>query len=90
MGTSQGPVGSVSLSGIGETSLGVAALRARESARPDRLFEDPYAQLSRCRRLQFRRMGGKAVERKGFPRPDVGSGGGADPLFRRSTAGRGR
>ncbi|WP_327113392.1 SAM-dependent methyltransferase [Nocardia sp. NBC_01730] len=44
MGTSQGPVGSVSLSGIGETSLGVAALRARESARPDRLFEDPYAQ----------------------------------------------
>jgi methyltransferase (TIGR00027 family) len=30
--------------GIGATSLGVAALRAAESRRPDRLFEDPYAQ----------------------------------------------
>jgi methyltransferase (TIGR00027 family) len=29
--------------GIGATSLGVAMLRARESARTDRLFNDPYA-----------------------------------------------
>lgn len=29
--------------GIGATSLGVAMLRARESTRPDRLFDDPYA-----------------------------------------------
>ncbi|MEB3983228.1 SAM-dependent methyltransferase [Mycobacterium sp. 663a-19] len=30
--------------GIGATSLGVALLRARESRRTDRLFDDPYAQ----------------------------------------------
>ncbi|SDD87984.1 SAM-dependent methyltransferase [Actinokineospora iranica] len=34
---------SETLSGIGWTALGVAALRARENERPDRLFEDPYA-----------------------------------------------
>lgn len=28
---------------IGSTALGVAALRAMETARPDRIFEDPYA-----------------------------------------------
>jgi methyltransferase (TIGR00027 family) len=33
-----------SLTGVSRTALGVAALRARETARPDRLFEDPYAQ----------------------------------------------
>ncbi|PZG14165.1 SAM-dependent methyltransferase [Nonomuraea aridisoli] len=32
------------LSGIGATALGVAVLRALESRRPDRLFDDPYAQ----------------------------------------------
>jgi methyltransferase (TIGR00027 family) len=31
------------LSGVGETSLGAAMLRAEESARADRLFDDPYA-----------------------------------------------
>jgi methyltransferase (TIGR00027 family) len=29
---------------VGKTALGVAAVRARESRRPDRLFADPYAQ----------------------------------------------
>lgn len=32
------------LGGVGKTALGVAAVRARESRRPDRLFDDPYAQ----------------------------------------------
>ncbi|RDI52901.1 SAM-dependent methyltransferase [Nocardia mexicana] len=44
MGTTQGGSDAVSLNGIGETSLGVAALRAMENQRADRLFEDPYAQ----------------------------------------------
>jgi methyltransferase (TIGR00027 family) len=30
--------------GVSKTALGVAAVRARESRRPDRLFDDPYAQ----------------------------------------------
>lgn len=30
-------------SGVGLTSLGVARVRARESTRPDRLFDDPFA-----------------------------------------------
>jgi O-methyltransferase involved in polyketide biosynthesis len=34
---------SESLSGVGETALGAAMMRARESLRPDRLFDDPYA-----------------------------------------------
>jgi methyltransferase (TIGR00027 family) len=29
--------------GVGETALGAAMMRARESGRPDRLFDDPYA-----------------------------------------------
>ena len=32
-----------SLSPVSRTAVGVAALRAYESSRPDRLFEDPYA-----------------------------------------------
>jgi methyltransferase (TIGR00027 family) len=32
------------LRGVGKTSLGVARVRARESQREDRLFDDPYAQ----------------------------------------------
>ncbi|MEV4114788.1 SAM-dependent methyltransferase [Nonomuraea sp. NPDC049695] len=35
---------SPSLAGVAETSLGVAALRALESSREDRLFDDPYAE----------------------------------------------
>src|SRR5689334_16846228 len=31
--------------GVGATALGVALARAAETTRPDRLFEDPYAQL---------------------------------------------
>ena len=31
-------------SGVGKTALGVAAVRAQESQRPDSLFDDPYAQ----------------------------------------------
>src|SRR3954454_21312242 len=31
------------LTGVPKTALGVARIRARESQRPDRLFEDPYA-----------------------------------------------
>ncbi|MEU9119382.1 SAM-dependent methyltransferase [Streptomyces sp. NPDC048506] len=31
------------LSGVAATALGVARIRAAESARPDRLFDDPYA-----------------------------------------------
>jgi methyltransferase (TIGR00027 family) len=33
-----------SLRGAGKTALGMALVRARESQRPDRLFDDPYAQ----------------------------------------------
>ncbi len=33
-----------SLRGVGKTALGVARVRAEESRRPDRLFDDPYAQ----------------------------------------------
>lgn len=33
-----------SIDGVGETALWMAAARARESRRPDRLFEDPYAE----------------------------------------------
>lgn len=33
-----------SLPGVGKTAIGVASLRAVESRRPDRLFDDPYAQ----------------------------------------------
>jgi O-methyltransferase involved in polyketide biosynthesis len=32
-----------SLSGVGETAIGAAMMRADESARADRLFDDPYA-----------------------------------------------
>ena len=32
------------LDGVARTALGVARMRAAETARPDRLFEDPYAQ----------------------------------------------
>src|SRR5256885_588590 len=32
------------LAGVGKTALGVAHVRAQESRRPDRLFDDPYAQ----------------------------------------------
>jgi methyltransferase (TIGR00027 family) len=32
-----------SLAGVGETALGVALVRAEETGRADRLFEDPYA-----------------------------------------------
>jgi O-methyltransferase involved in polyketide biosynthesis len=32
------------LRGVGKTALGVARVRARESQREDRLFDDPYAQ----------------------------------------------
>ncbi|HEX5405179.1 MAG TPA: SAM-dependent methyltransferase [Pseudonocardiaceae bacterium] len=32
-----------SLTGVGRTALGMAHVRARESARPNRLFDDPYA-----------------------------------------------
>jgi methyltransferase (TIGR00027 family) len=32
------------LQGVGKTALGVALIRARESRRDDRLFDDPYAQ----------------------------------------------
>ncbi len=32
-----------SLPGAGKTALGVAVVRARESLREDRLFNDPYA-----------------------------------------------
>lgn len=31
-------------SGLSKTALGVAMVRAIESARPDRLFDDPHAQ----------------------------------------------
>jgi methyltransferase (TIGR00027 family) len=31
------------LAGVGKTALGVAAVRAHESGRPDRLFDDPFA-----------------------------------------------
>jgi methyltransferase (TIGR00027 family) len=32
------------LAGVGKTALGVAMVRARESRRPDRLFDDPFAE----------------------------------------------
>jgi len=31
------------LEGVSETALGAAEMRAEESRRPDRLFDDPYA-----------------------------------------------
>ncbi|WP_236789320.1 SAM-dependent methyltransferase [Amycolatopsis sp. GM8] len=34
----------MSLTGVGKTALGVAVIRAHESRRADRLFDDPYAQ----------------------------------------------
>ena len=37
------PRGTVTLDGVGGTGLTVAAVRARETARPDRLFADPLA-----------------------------------------------
>ena len=37
------PRGTVSLEGVGGTGLAVAAMRALETARPDRLFADPLA-----------------------------------------------
>jgi methyltransferase (TIGR00027 family) len=36
--------GQESLTGVGKTALGVAYVRARETRRRDRLFDDPYAQ----------------------------------------------
>jgi len=36
-------VGGPELVGVGKTALGVALVRAHESRRPDRLFDDPYA-----------------------------------------------
>ncbi|WP_433435452.1 SAM-dependent methyltransferase [Nonomuraea sp. CA-141351] len=39
----QEPTFPENLTGIGATALGVALLRAQESDRPDRLFDDPYA-----------------------------------------------
>ncbi len=33
------------LGGVGDTALWMAAYRARESRRPDRLYDDPYAEL---------------------------------------------
>lgn len=38
------PVSPESLPGVGRTALGVAGIRAMESRRADRLFDDPYAQ----------------------------------------------
>ena len=37
------PRGTVTLDGVGGTGLTIAAVRARETARPDRLFADPLA-----------------------------------------------
>jgi len=40
-----GSVGEVDVSaGVGKTALGVALVRAQESRRPYRLFNDPYAE----------------------------------------------
>ncbi len=36
-------MGEIELVGVGKTALGVALVRAHESRRPDRLFDDPYA-----------------------------------------------
>lgn len=36
-------MGEAELVGVGKTALGVALVRAHESHRPDRLFDDPYA-----------------------------------------------
>ncbi|WP_222852428.1 SAM-dependent methyltransferase [Streptomyces piniterrae] len=38
------PLPTPKLAGVATTSLGVAAIRAQEHSRPDRLFADPYAQ----------------------------------------------
>ncbi|MGW7384486.1 class I SAM-dependent methyltransferase [Streptomyces sp. NPDC054794] len=38
-------MGDETMNGVGQTSLWTAAARARESARADRLFHDPYAEL---------------------------------------------
>ncbi|MDA2810932.1 SAM-dependent methyltransferase [Nocardiopsis sp. RSe5-2] len=42
--TSETPDLPQALTGIGGTALGVALLRAQESRRPDRLFDDPFAE----------------------------------------------
>lgn len=36
-------MGEAELVGVGKTALGVAVVRAHESRRPDRIFDDPYA-----------------------------------------------
>ncbi|HET6500023.1 MAG TPA: SAM-dependent methyltransferase [Amycolatopsis sp.] len=59
-----------SLPPVSKTALGVAMLRARESRRPDRLFDDPYAQL-------FVDAGGAVV-----PVPDAAARAGAGSLVR--------
>lgn len=40
----QPPEPGAALGGVEKTALGVARIRARETLRPDRLFDDPYAQ----------------------------------------------
>ncbi|MET9488146.1 SAM-dependent methyltransferase [Nocardia sp. NPDC006630] len=37
--------GQVPVAGVAMTAIGVAVIRARESQRPDRLYDDPFAQL---------------------------------------------
>ncbi|MDT7805962.1 MAG: hypothetical protein QOI78_9395 [Actinomycetota bacterium] len=58
-----------SLPAVGRTAVGVAALRALESRRPDRLFDDPYA-------TAFFEAG-----RSALPAPGDGTREGLGPLF---------
>ncbi|WP_328647251.1 class I SAM-dependent methyltransferase [Amycolatopsis sp. NBC_00348] len=58
-----------SLPAVGRTAVGVAALRALESRRPDRLFDDPYA-------TAFYEAG-----RSVLPEPGDGTRDGLGPLF---------
>ncbi|YCK39272.1 SAM-dependent methyltransferase [Actinomadura sp. ATCC 39365] len=55
------------MNGVARTAVGAAWLRARESERPDRLFEDPYA--------------GAFVAAADAGPPDAGRGSGAGDLF---------
>ena len=55
------------LRGVGKTALGVALIRARESSRPDRLFDDPFAAAF------------AAAAPEMYPRARLGNGGGSDP-----------
>lgn len=63
-----------SLPGVGKTAIGVAGLRAMESRRADRLFDDPYAQaFLDAGRALFPELPAAAEESKDRPLTGIGA-----------------